>query len=203
MDKELDATPPKTAAIADAPIALRPVRVQRRRVKGWRMPENTVYVGRGSIFGNISVCTRPHNCALRPCACCDSATDGRNWCCVLAFREYAESGIERRACRSGLFRYALDAFGGYEARDEMVRRLPELRGKNLACWCHLCDRHKNGKPLGVECKDCDPCHADPLLELANESADRGGPTGSAAGASVPNPASLKSTPQAQGGESNG
>lgn len=29
-----------------------PRRVQRRRTKGWRMPENTVYVGRGTKWGN-------------------------------------------------------------------------------------------------------------------------------------------------------
>lgn len=29
-----------------------PYRVQRLRSKGWRMPENTVYVGRGSKWGN-------------------------------------------------------------------------------------------------------------------------------------------------------
>src|SRR5262245_34967644 len=29
-----------------------PVRIQRKRVKGWKMPENTVYVGRGSALGN-------------------------------------------------------------------------------------------------------------------------------------------------------
>jgi len=29
-----------------------PVRVQRSRALGWRMPENTVYVGRGSSWGN-------------------------------------------------------------------------------------------------------------------------------------------------------
>ncbi len=28
------------------------IRVQRKRTKGWRMPENTVYVGRGSKWGN-------------------------------------------------------------------------------------------------------------------------------------------------------
>lgn len=43
----------------------------------------------------------------------------------------------------------------------------ELRGKNLACWCRLCERHKDGNPLGVACPDCAPCHVDPLLELAN------------------------------------
>lgn len=34
----------------------------------------------------------------------------------------------------------------------IVDHLDELRGRNLACWC----------PLG------DPCHADVLIELANE-----------------------------------
>ena len=29
-----------------------PKRIQRQRVKGWRMPENTVYVGRGTKWGN-------------------------------------------------------------------------------------------------------------------------------------------------------
>lgn len=29
-----------------------PQRVQRKRTKGWRMPENTVYVGRPTVYGN-------------------------------------------------------------------------------------------------------------------------------------------------------
>ena len=29
-----------------------PKRIQRKRTKGWRMPDNTVYVGRGSKWGN-------------------------------------------------------------------------------------------------------------------------------------------------------
>ena len=29
-----------------------PQRIQRKRTKGWRMPENTIYVGRGSKWGN-------------------------------------------------------------------------------------------------------------------------------------------------------
>lgn len=31
---------------------MKPVRVQRKRTKGWKMPPNTIYVGRGSKFGN-------------------------------------------------------------------------------------------------------------------------------------------------------
>ncbi len=39
-------------------------------------------------------------------------------------------------------------------RAEILRRLPELKGKPLACWCALED----------------PCHADVLIELANAAA---------------------------------
>jgi hypothetical protein len=42
-----------------------------------------------------------------------------------------------------------------------------LAGKDLACWCRLCDAHRDGKPLGVDCPACAPCHADALLDLAN------------------------------------
>lgn len=31
---------------------------------------------------------------------------------------------------------------------------------NLSCWCKLCERHKDGKPLNKDCKDCAPCHVD-------------------------------------------
>lgn len=47
-----------------------------------------------------------------------------------------------------------------------------LRGKNLACWCPLCEAHKDGKPFGVQCPDCSPCHADVLLEIANARASQ-------------------------------
>lgn len=40
-----------------------PVRVQRKRSKGWRMPENTVYVGRPSKWGNPYI---PSNDEERP-----------------------------------------------------------------------------------------------------------------------------------------
>ena len=29
-----------------------PIRIQRKRTMGWRMPPNTVYVGRPTIYGN-------------------------------------------------------------------------------------------------------------------------------------------------------
>jgi hypothetical protein len=70
---------------------------------------------------------------------------------VKVFREYITSGIEGRGSHTGSLVIACDGLAGYPYRNEMVRRLPELRGKDLMCWCPL-DK---------------PCHADVLLELAN------------------------------------
>ena len=36
-----------------------PERVQRKRTKGWKMPPNTVYVGRGSKWGNPFIVGQP------------------------------------------------------------------------------------------------------------------------------------------------
>lgn len=37
-----------------------PERVQRKRTKGWRMPANTIYVGRPTHWGNHWVVVRRH-----------------------------------------------------------------------------------------------------------------------------------------------
>jgi hypothetical protein len=42
-----------------------PIRIQRRRVKGWRMPENTIYVGRGTRWGNPFTIANSGN--IHPC----------------------------------------------------------------------------------------------------------------------------------------
>lgn len=114
-----------------------PVRIQRRRTKGWRMPPDTVYVGRPTIYGNL----------FRGV---DAVTQFRLW--------WLNRGR-----------------GSYLYPDEMALLMGALfqtephplRGKNLACWCRVCPAHQDGKPLGVVCADCTPCHADVLLEIAN------------------------------------
>lgn len=135
----------------------KPVRVQRRRVKGWRMPPNTVYVGRGSVFGNPCGCSRPYGCPLHP------DFERADWedddgqidplrCCVAVYRHYVETGLRGEPTRTGRLGFALEGSAGYPNRTKLVNALPSLRGKNLACWCAL-DQ---------------PCHADVLLELANQ-----------------------------------
>lgn len=101
---------------------MKPKRIQRKRTKGWRMPANTISVTRPGAFGN-------------PFAQWDNET------AVAAFRRWLETGGAREWSSPIMV----------ECRETLLRRLPELRGKNLACWC------------GGE-----PCHADVLLEMANK-----------------------------------
>jgi hypothetical protein len=114
---------------------LMPKRIHRKRVKGWRMPPNTVVVNRPSRWGNIYRVGSEH----------DGSTVLNAAHAVELFRDW----VTPHSC--------------------IIR--DHLRGKNLACYCKLCPVHADGKPLGVECLDCQPCHADILLELANADAD--------------------------------
>ncbi|SRR5260221_14518269 len=96
-----------------------PVRIQRRRVKGWRMPPNTVTVSRPSIFGNPF---RPEDAYAAGHT--GSLHHMRGWC-VTRFRDW----LAGREFNMG---EEIEA-----ARTAIIGRLPYLRGKNLACWCPL------------------------------------------------------------------
>ena len=92
-----------------------PIRVQLRRVKGWRMPPNTVSVARPGPYGNphyIGFCIR--------CSRHHTAAEA-----VSTFRRDLLAAIDRHA--SGAPRPCVF--------DSMAPDLHELRGKNLACWC--------------------------------------------------------------------
>lgn len=89
----------------------KPIRVQRKRTKGWRKPENTVIVTRPYKWGN------PYKVGEH----------GTNEECVELFiKHFIEKGLLEKAIK-------------------------ELRGKNLACWCH----------------PWETCHADYLLKVVN------------------------------------
>jgi hypothetical protein len=138
-----------------------PIRIQLSRAKGWRMPPNTVKVDRTTVFGNPCTCQRPHGCSKSP------EFEWQEWgdtpeqaahlrCCVDVFRHYVETGLAGAPTTTGRFNFAMEASSGYPNRTKLIERLSELRGKNLACWC----------PLDA------PCHADVLLELANQEPNR-------------------------------
>lgn len=116
-----------------------PKRIQRMRSKGWKMPPDAVYVGRPTIFGN------PWTMA-----------GVRAW---LKSVNVTETYSDRDRAENLVMNYRLWVEGGLPVTmngrlSEIRRRLSELRGKDLACWC----------------KPDMPCHADVLLELANRPA---------------------------------
>lgn len=90
-----------------------PVRIQRKRTKGWRMPENTVYVGRPGKWGN-------------PYAVGDESAWMGEWP-VLNIEDPLTRGDAAQ-----LFHLAL-AGGHLDITADQIRA--ELAGKNLACWC--------------------------------------------------------------------
>jgi len=101
-----------------------PERIQLRRTKGWRMPENTVSVARPGKFGN------PFK--VDECRAAGFPGDDRQVAarCVEAFRVWIDTPHWR------------ENWEGEEAeavRTAMLEALPTLRGKNLACWCKLGD----------------------------------------------------------------
>lgn len=100
----------------------RPRRIQLRRTKGWRKPEGAIVVARPSKWGN-------------------------------PFR--VGEVVERRSGRSERVRDRAHAVALYRRwlfhQERSLNLVPELAGRDLACWC----------PLDQ------PCHADVLLEVAN------------------------------------
>lgn len=116
-----------------------PKRIQRKRTKGWRMPEGAIYVGRPGKFGN------PFAPKIIP-----------GWATVS--REYAVDDYRRWLFHhhgtrrmsgpgGGIICWCLD----HGDRDAVLPLIPTLAGRDLACWC----------------PESQPCHADVLLELAN------------------------------------
>ncbi len=94
-----------------------PVRIQRRRAAGWRMPESAVYVGRGSRWGNW------FRVVLR---------GGGRWAVVNGTRVVASglSADEARTIAVARFRDAVMKNGNL--REQVPA---QLRGRDLACWC--------------------------------------------------------------------
>jgi hypothetical protein len=122
--------PNDTPLLLAVPLAFPagPQRIQRKRTRGWRMPPNTVSVTRPGKWGNPFTAKAAKEAGYRRGA--EMA--------VYAFREWL-SGSGDFLCAE------------YD-RARVLRELPELRGKTLACFCRIGE----------------PCHADVLLELANK-----------------------------------
>lgn len=85
-----------------------PIRIQRKRTKGWKIPTNSIYVGRPTLWGNPCIVgkkinfDRVSNVVVTPKLA------------VLLYKTYIE---ERELLQ--------------------LQIKSHLKGKNLACWCPL------------------------------------------------------------------
>jgi hypothetical protein len=122
-----------------------PKRVQRSRAAGWKMPPGTIYVGRPSRWGNPF---GPYQTRHLIASEISLETEFPMRVAVLCWSLEECLAWYRIYCGSIRRLYA----NSYDPGDPRGEWLGPLRGKNLACWCPL-DR---------------PCHADVLLELANQ-----------------------------------
>jgi hypothetical protein len=66
-------------------------------------------------------------------------------------------------------RQAANTYLGFAPQNEalVAAARAELVGRDLGCWCKLCDLHQDGKPLLEDCPYCDRCHVDTLGKIAN------------------------------------
>lgn len=96
------------------PEPIRPVRVQLRRAKGWRLPPNTVSVARPTKWGNP---WRVGDCGIP-----DAAE------AVRRFRA-AVIGFEANGSFCRPQAHPDSRIG------KIIAKASTLRGKNLACWC--------------------------------------------------------------------
>ena len=97
---------------------MKPKRIQRRRAKGWKMPAETLYVGRPGKYGN-------------PFHSGDRAADVEKFrLCVSEF-----------PVPLGRIKMWREAGGSTTMLVLLAARVPwvinELRGKDLCCWCKL------------------------------------------------------------------
>ena len=133
-----------------------PQRIQRKRVKGWKMPPNTVYVGRGSKFGNPFRVVQ-YSDGKWAVKCDDDETQVAilTAICRAAYDTKQEAQADAVECYKKLatpykFGDTFDKFMESLAFVESVQN--SLAGKDyIACWC----------------AQGEPCHADFLIEIAN------------------------------------
>ncbi|WP_431860245.1 DUF4326 domain-containing protein [Azospirillum sp.] len=120
----------------------RPQRLQLSRKRGARLPAGTVKVDRTSkLLGNPFKPINPKNPDHVRAA-------------VDYYRRYLENPGRAEFQCGPATGVALAFIPPWHHADDVLRVLPQLRGRNLACWC---------KPGA-------PCHGDVLLELANPPA---------------------------------
>lgn len=110
-----------------------PLRIQRKRTKGWRKPEGAVSITRPGVFGN------PFRTAE-------------------SFRLWMAGGGVTVSDLHGTVKWGDSGYTKLnERREEILRRMPDLLGKQLMCFCDVGE----------------DCHGDVLAKIANRIAVEG------------------------------
>ncbi len=120
-----------------------PNRVQRRRTKGWSLPDNTIVVDRSTPYGNPFPVTKGTSRSMgvtKPVWTVGTWGGPAMW-----IKDTKEEAV---ALSVDAFRAWIHHPSRANLRD---RARLALRGKNLACWC----------------APAQPCHCDVLLEIVN------------------------------------
>jgi hypothetical protein len=129
---------------------MKPKRIQRKRSKGWRKPENTVYVGRGSKWGNpFKIMGEGKTGWLYAFSINRKILDPY----ILVNDHYNNTQNDAVKMFAKWLRGKLPAekFGYLPEPPTKEEIKKNLKGKNLMCWCSIDS----------------PCHADILLQIAN------------------------------------
>lgn len=142
-----------------------PRRIQRSRAKGSRLPPNTICCSRPGPYGNaFSADVGTWQAAFRAVWLGfrgDRA--GQIKASIWMYEQWLTGGwksVERTECPWFSGQVLTLKVPSMPPTLEQIRAA--LAGSNLACWCHLCPDHADGKPLDVTCAVCAPCHLDVL-----------------------------------------
>lgn len=95
-----------------------PIRIQRRRIKGWRMPPDTIFVGRPSKWGNVFIVSPKKSVR-------QSMIDSS--CQVYIRVPTVEAAVK-------YFEIMVNHPESAKFKDEVKA---QLKGKNLACFCPI------------------------------------------------------------------
>lgn len=99
-----------------------PKRIQRKRVKGWRMPKGALYVGRPTKWGN-------------PFTEQDAIRRAKNEWERFSFPAHLASQMAHQTAREDLLLMYIEYL---EENPELVEDAKrELRGRDLACYCEV------------------------------------------------------------------
>ncbi len=100
-----------------------PKRIQRKRTRGWRKPKNTRHVGRGTIFGN-------------------PFKKSRYWVSPVSQFRMMMRGRWKDLRRLNISAVTMMLLQMHRKR--ILRRIEELRGQDISCWCREDDPDCHG-----------------------------------------------------------